>query len=229
MREVDLPLSASGRYHSSRALRPRPFVAFPSTWVAYWLNRNVVTKMPRLKAENCALRTRLGRRRFLITNARRRTLASLAKEVDRRALHGLDVIMTPVGLLRGPRDFLGGKWTFLERRRPHRSDTKTGYRPIGWIAIDNPNWGVARKQDTLSILEVNVGRGAIHRILTDPSIESALSRDQRIAWSTLFETRWPVLAASDFFTVEVRGSKGLLTVFSRRIVSRAHSAAYNSN
>jgi transposase InsO family protein len=62
-------------------------------------------------------------------------------------------------------------------------------------------------------LDIQVARGTILRILKDHLIEPAPSRGRRIAWSTFLKAHWRGLAASDFFTVEVRGLSGLRTFY----------------
>src|SRR5450759_4845919 len=54
--------------------------------MACWLERQAASQIEYLKAENRALRSRLGRRRILFCNAERRTLGNLAKEVGSKAL-----------------------------------------------------------------------------------------------------------------------------------------------
>jgi|SRR5450759_2544150 hypothetical protein len=84
--------------------------------MACWLERQAASQIEYLKAENRALRSRLGRRRILFSNAERRTLGSLAKEVGRKALRDLDSIVCPATFLRWHREFVARTWTFLDRR-----------------------------------------------------------------------------------------------------------------
>ena len=77
--------------------------------MACWLERQAASQIEYLKAENRALRSRLGRRRILFSNAERRTLGSLAKEVGRKALRDLDSIVCPATLLRWHREFVARK------------------------------------------------------------------------------------------------------------------------
>jgi hypothetical protein len=55
-----------------------------------WLEREAVAHIEYLKAENRLLRSRLGRRRLLFSDAERRTLTALAKEIGTKALRDLD-------------------------------------------------------------------------------------------------------------------------------------------
>jgi hypothetical protein len=74
--------------------------------MACWLERQAASQIEYLKAENRALRARLGRRRILFSNAERRTLGSLAKEVGRKALRDLDPIVCPANSCAG----IGSSW-----------------------------------------------------------------------------------------------------------------------
>src|SRR5450631_3266701 len=65
--------------------------------MACWLERQAASQIEYLKAENRALRSRLGRRRILFSNAERRTLGR------RKSLLELDPIVCPPALASGVR------------------------------------------------------------------------------------------------------------------------------
>jgi hypothetical protein len=56
-----------------------------------------------------------------------------------------------------------------------------------------------------------VARGTISNVLKRNGIEPAPERSRRTTWSTFLKAHWRVLAASDFFTVEVWTPRGLVT------------------
>ena len=192
--------------------RPRNFLALVIASMACWLERQAAAQIEYLKAENCALRKRLGRRRILFTGAERRTLGALAKEIGRKALRDLDPIVSPTTLLRWHRELVAQKWTFLERRRPGRPRTQGEIEQlVVRMARENPSWGYTRIHGALLNLELKVGRGTIRRILKDHLIEPAPARGRRIPWSVFLKAHWKAIAASDFFTVEVWSWQGLMT------------------
>ena len=99
---------------------------------------------------------------MIFTDAERRTLAKLAKEVGRNALSNLDPIVTPATLLRWHRELVAKKWTFLERRRPGRPRTKVDIEQlIVRMATDNPSWGYTRIQGALINLDIRVAEQGI--------------------------------------------------------------------
>jgi len=180
--------------------------------MASWLERRAAAQIDYLKAENRALRSRLRGRRILFTNAERRALAGLAKNIDSKALRELDPFVTPATLLRWHRELVAKKWTFLECRQPGRPRTKADVEElVVRIAQENPSWGYTRIHGALRNLDIKVGRGTIRRILKDHLIEPAPARGRHIPWATFLKAHWKAMAASDFFTVEVWSWHGLIT------------------
>ena len=97
---------------------PKNFLALLVCGMAFWLEQTAAAEIEYRKAENHALRVRLGRRRLLFTDAERRTLATLAKKIGRTALKNIDPIVSPATLLRWHWELVANKWTFLERPSP---------------------------------------------------------------------------------------------------------------
>jgi transposase InsO family protein len=71
------------------------------------------------------------------------------------------------------------------------------------MATENRDWGYTRIQGALANLGHEVGRGTIATILKQHGIEPAPERQKRTTWQEFLKAHWEVLAAADFFTVEV--------------------------
>ncbi len=77
----------------------------------------------------------------------------------------------------------------------------------------------------------DVGRNTLKRILAEHGIEPAPERRERIPRSTFLKVHWGAIAATDFFTVEVLTTRGLIRYFmlfvttSRRAGSRSQASA----
>jgi putative transposase len=182
--------------------------------VAGWLQRQQAATIDYLKAENRMLRARLGGRRIVFTDAERRQLAEKARALGRRALHELGTIVTPETLLRWHRELVARKWTFVERRSPGRPRIRGELVAlVVRMAKDNRSWGYTRIQGAMANLGHKLGRGTIGRILKDHGIEPAPERGKGMSWSVFLKAHWKVLAASDFFTVEVWSWSGLVTYY----------------
>jgi len=71
------------------------------------------------------------------------------------------------------------------------------------MATENRDWGYTRIQGALANLDHQVGRGTIANILRDHGLEPAPERVKKTTWTEFLKTHWDVLAAADFFTVDV--------------------------
>ena len=81
------------------------------------------------------------------------------------------------------------------------------------MARENPRWGHTRIQGALKNVGHRVGRTTIANILKANGIDPAPERGKRTTWSQFLKAHWDVLAAADFFTVEVWCPRGLITFY----------------
>ena len=102
------------------------------------------------------LREKLGKKRILLSDGRRRRLAVKGKVLGRKMLGEIGTIFTPDTILRWHRTLVATKWDYSDRR------PKTTGRPrVRQIIVDlvlrfakeNPTWGYDRIQGALA----NVG------------------------------------------------------------------------
>ena len=182
--------------------------------VAGWLQRQQAATIDYLQAENRMLRARLGGRRIIFTDAERRQLAEKARALGRKGLRELGTIVTPETLLRWHRELVARKWTFIERRRPGRPRTRGELAAlVVRMATENRGWGYTRIQGAMANLGYKPGRGMVRRILQEHGIEPAPERGKGMPWAVFLKAHWKVLAASDFFTIEVWSWSGLVTYY----------------
>ena len=64
----------------------------------------------------------------------------------------------------------------------------------------------------LSNLGFTVSASTIRNILKRHGIDPSPERGKRTTWGTFLKTHWELLAATDFFTIEVWTPRGLVTV-----------------
>ena len=81
------------------------------------------------------------------------------------------------------------------------------------MARENPRWGYSRIQGALQNVGHRVGRTTIANVLRKHGIDPAPERGKRATWSQFLKTHWGVIAAADFFTVEVWAPRGLVTFY----------------
>jgi transposase InsO family protein len=204
-----------------------PLLTFLLMVISGWVHRRQLILIEFLQAENRLLKERLRGKRIRFTDAERALLARKAKAVGRKALLELDTLVSPDTLMRWHRRLVAEKWDFSKRRGPGRPGIMREISQlIVRMAQENPGWGYTRIQGALENLSHVVGRGTISNVLKRNGIEPAPERSKRTTWSTFLKAHWKVLAASDFFTVEVWTSKGLLTHYVLFVISLAERAVH---
>jgi putative transposase len=80
------------------------------------------------------------------------------------------------------------------------------------MAMDDRDWGYTRIQGALANLDHQVSRGTIATILQQHGLEPAPERVKKTTWTEFLRVHWDVLAAADFFTVDVWTTRGLTRV-----------------
>ena len=80
------------------------------------------------------------------------------------------------------------------------------------MATENRDWGYTRIRGALANLGHRVARGTIANILKQHGIKRVPERSKKTTWQEFLQAHWEVLAAADFFTVEVWTRSGLVRV-----------------
>ena len=178
--------------------------------LAGWMNQQQRDVIDYLQEENRVLREQIGPRRLRFTDAQRRRLAAKAKTLARRVLRDIATIVTPDTLLAWHRALITLKYDGRGRRGPGRPSVMAEIRAlIVRMATDNRGWGYTRIQGALANLDHDVSRGTIATILREHGVEPAPERVKKTTWAEFLKTHWDVLAATDFFTVDVWTGRGL--------------------
>ncbi len=181
--------------------------------LAGWITRQQDAVIEFLREENRVLKQQLGGKRLSLTDAQRRRLAVRGKAIGRRALTEVASLVTPDAILRWHRQLVAQKWT-CKRRSPGRPRVMEVIADlVVRMARENRGWGYTRIQGALQNIGHRVGRTTISNILKDNGIDPAPERDKRTTWSQFLKAHWNVLAAADFFTVEIWGPRGLVTFY----------------
>jgi putative transposase len=182
--------------------------------LAGWVNHGQQDVIEYLQEENLVLREHLGGKRLLFTGVQRRRLAIKAKAISRQTLFGIGPVVTPDTLLRWYRTLVARKYDGSKAREAGRPRTSVDIEQlIVRMASSNPRWGYTRIRGALRNLGHEVGRNTIRRILAANGIEPATIRRKGMSWETFLKSHWGVIAAADFFSVEVLTSVGLIRYF----------------
>ena len=179
--------------------------------VAGWISRRQQDVIEYLQEENRILREQVGDRRLQFTDAQRRRLATKARKLSRKALAGVDPIVTPDTLLRWYRNLVARKYDGSKARKAGRPRTSVDIEQlIVRMASCNPSWGYTRIRGAMRNLGHEVGRNTIKRMLAANGIEPTATRRKGMSWDTFLKLHWGAIAAADFFAVEALTRTGLV-------------------
>ena len=192
----------------SLRLTPLRFVAVA---LAGWLSQQQQDVIEYLREENRVLREQIGDRRLRLNDEQRRRLAVRAKKLGHKVLGEVASIVTPDTLLTWHRKLIARKYDGSKRRGPGRPPVMEQIRSlVVRMATENRDWGYTRIRGALANLGHRVARGTIANILKQQRIEPAPERLKKTTWREFLQAHWEVLAAADFFTVEVWTRSGLV-------------------
>jgi putative transposase len=182
--------------------------------LAGWIQRHHQQVISYLIEENRILKAQLGNRRLRLTDLERRRLAALAHPLDRTRLQEVATIATPDTLMRWYKRLIAQKFDGSQHRRvlgrPHV--LKEVEQLVVRMAEENPAWGYRRIQGGLSNLGHHIDKITVRNILRRHHMDPAPKRRQAgMRWAQFLRLHWEVLAATDFFTVEVVTWHGLVT------------------
>lgn len=178
-------------------------LAFLVICVAGWMNRNQQDVIDYLQEEIRVLKELVGPKpRF--NDGQRRRLATKGKRLGRKLLDRFASLVTPNTLLAWHRRLVAQKYDGSVVRKAGRSPTACEIKElILKLARENRSWGYTRIQGALANLRHEVGRGTIANVLKAAGLEPAPQRRQGMTWKEFLKMHWEVLAATDFFTVEL--------------------------
>src|SRR6266700_3511315 len=192
--------------------------------VAGWLQRHQQQVITYLIEENRVRKAQLGGRRLRLTDTERRRLAALAHPLGRKRLKEVALLATPDTLLRWYKRLIAQKFDGSKRR------THLGRPPVAEeieqlvmrMAEENPSWGYRRLQGALANLGHAIDKLTVRNILRRHHMEPAPQRRKGgMGWAQFLKLHWEVLAATDFFTVEVATWHGLVTYYVLVVVELA--------
>ena len=179
--------------------------------LAGWVNRHQQDIIDYLIEENRIFKQQLQGRRLQLSDIDRRRLAVKANALGRSVLDEIANLVTPDTLRAWHRKLIARKWTYARNGPGRPSVTKEITDLLLRMARENPSWGYDRLQGALANLGYLISTSTVANILKRHGIEPAPERGKRTSWRTFLKAHWDVMAATDFFTIEVWTPKGLVT------------------
>jgi putative transposase len=194
--------------------------------LAGWLNRRQQALIDYLIEENRVLKEQVEGNRLRFTDEQRIQLAVKAKALGRQLLGEIATIVTPDTLLAWHRKLIAKKWTYARKGvgRPRLAQEITHL--VLRIAGENTSWGYDRIQGALANLGRIIAPNTVKNILKKNGIEPAPERKKHTSWKNFLKTHWDVMAATDFFAVEVWTPRGLKTYYVLFIIHLSTRSAH---
>jgi transposase InsO family protein len=186
---------------------------FLASVLAGWINRHQQAIIDYVVEENRIFKQQLEGRRLNLSDNDRRRLATKAKLLERHVLDEVLNLVTPDTLLAWYRNLIVRKWTYARRGPGRPCVSKEITELVLRMARENPSWGYDRLQGALSNLGHSVSSSTVANILKRNGIEPAPERGKCTSWRTFLKAHWDVIAATDFFTIEVLTLRGLVTYY----------------
>jgi hypothetical protein len=144
-------------------------------------------------------------RRILLTKNQKMRVAAKAKKLTRKMLEDCTLLFTADTVLGWYRNLIAQKYNGYENRgkvgRPQIS------REIVILVIqfkeENPRWGYQKITDQVVYLGYTISPSTVKNILIENGFDPEPDLTVKSTWHEFIKSHWNVLAACDFFTVEL--------------------------
>jgi len=156
-------------------------------------------------------------RRILLTNGQRMRVAAKATRLNRKLLDLCTELFTPGTIMRWYHELIADKYDGSKNR------VYAGRPPITPEIVnlvirfkeENPRWGYQKIRDQVVYLGHKISKSSVKNILIGNGYDPEPDLTVRSTWHEFIKSHWDVLAACDFFTIELLVGRKLVrcTVF----------------
>jgi len=178
------------------------------------VDQELLVRNEYLVTENRILRQQItGRVR--LSDGGRKTLAELGKKLGRQALAEVASIVKPETILAWHRMLVAKKFDgSSQRKAPGRPPVDAELETlVVRLAQENGSWGYDRIVGALKHLGYTISDQTVGNILKRHGMSPAPHRKQTMAWKAFIRAHMDMLVATDFFTMEVWTTCGLVTYY----------------
>jgi len=180
------------------------------TCLAYYVDKELWKAIDYLKEQVRVLKEQQEKdKRILLNDCQRIRLAAKAKRLTRELLEATTVLFTPDTVLGWYRRLIAQKYDGSENCKnpgqPKISQEITDL--VIRFKKENPHWGYTRIKDYIVHLGYKIGETTVKNILLENGLDPEPDLTRKTTWKEFIKSHWSVLAACDFFSVEllVRG------------------------
>ena len=181
-----------------------------ATYIAYCINKELYKAIEYLKTQvEVLIEQQEKDKRILLNNHQRMRLALKAKQLTRKLLEETTILFTSNTILSWFRKLIAQKYDGSQKAqnpgRPRISKEITDL--VIQFKRENPLWGYTRIKDYIVYLGYKIGETTVKNILLENGLDPEQSKNKKTTWRDFIKSHWNVLAACDFFSVElfVRG------------------------
>jgi putative transposase len=158
-----------------------------------------------------------GNKRILLTNSQRMRVAAKAKRLSRKTLERCTELFTVDTVIGWYQKLIADKYDGSQNR------VYAGRPPITEEIVnlvirfkqENPRWGYRKIRDQVVYLGYAISKSSVKNILIENGYDPEPDLTVRSTWHEFIKSHWDVLAACDFFTIELLVGRKLVrcTVF----------------
>ena len=167
-----------------------------------------------LATENRILRNQI-QGRLRLSDSERKSLAEIGMQLGKEPLAEVATVVKPETILSWHRRLVAKKFDGSRQRN------QLGRPPTGpeledlvvRMARENRDWGYDKIQGAVQNLGYEISDQTVGNILKRHGIVPAPERRKETTWKEFIRSHLEVLAATDFFTVEVWTCAGLITYY----------------
>ena len=178
------------------------------------VDQEVLLRNEYLAAENRILKAQL-KTPLRLTDAERMTLAEIAHRLGRKALGDVANTAKPDTIMGWYRRLIARKFDGSKSRRypgrPRMDDEIEQW--VVRMAKENTDWGYDRIMGAMANLGYRLSDQTVGNILQRHGIPPAPDRKRTTTWTDFIRAHMSVLAATDFFSVQVLTLRGLVTYY----------------
>ncbi len=188
-------------------------------YIAYFIDKELYKAIEYLKVQLEVLieEREKQNKRILLTDRQRIRIAAKAKRLSRKMLEQCTVLFTPDTVIHWYNKLIAEKYDGSSKRG------KVGRPQIGQEIValvirfkeENPRWGYQKITDQIECLGFKISKTSVKNILIENGYDPEPDLTVRSTWHEFICSHWDVLAACDFFTIELLVGRKLVrcTVF----------------
>jgi len=189
------------------------------TYLAYCIDKELYKAIDYLKTQVEVLieHQEKQNKRILLTNKQRMRVAAKAKRLSRKMLEQCTVLFTSDTIIGWYNKLISQKYDGSHNRtkpgRPQITDEIVNL--VIRFKEENPRWGYQKITDQIEYLGYKVSKTTVKNILIENGFDPEPDLTVRSTWHEFIKSHLDVLAACDFFTIELLVGRKLIrcTVF----------------